>query len=155
MSTFSYRHLNRQQTGTYAEYFAKMHMALHGFQIFTSEVDDRGIDFVARYGRSKYLEVQVKSVRSATSYVFMQKTKFDLHDGMYLALVILLEGEEPDIYFVPSNRWKTPDRLFRSRDYEGLKSKPEWGLNLSKRCLPKLADYRITDLLRILKIEQP
>lgn len=149
MTPVCYRHLNRQQVGTYAEYFAKMHMALHGFQIFTSEVDDRGIDFVARHGKSQFLEVQVKSLRSA-GYVFMEKTKFQPHDGLHLALVILLEGQEPDIYYIPSNRWKTPDRLFRSRDYEGLKSKPEWGLNLSKRNLPKLAEYRIGGLLEAL-----
>jgi hypothetical protein len=29
-----------------------------------------------------------------------------------------------------------------SRDYEGKKSKPEWGLNLSRRTIPLLEQYR-------------
>ena len=36
--------LNRMQKGTFGEYFAKMEFAMFGFEVYTSEVDDRGID---------------------------------------------------------------------------------------------------------------
>ena len=38
---------NRQKLGTFGEYYAKMTLASYGMSIYTSEVDDHGIDFVA------------------------------------------------------------------------------------------------------------
>ena len=45
---YSWAHLNRLQLGKYAEYLTKMEFVLLGCDIFTSEVDDHGIDFVMR-----------------------------------------------------------------------------------------------------------
>lgn len=38
---------NRQKLGIFGEYYAKMTLASYGMSIYTSEVDDHGIDFVA------------------------------------------------------------------------------------------------------------
>lgn len=38
---------NRQKLGTFGEYYAKMSLASYGMSIYTAEVDDHGIDFVA------------------------------------------------------------------------------------------------------------
>jgi predicted GNAT family N-acyltransferase len=40
--------LNSLQLGRYAEYYAKMEFASYGFEIYTSELDDHGIDFIAK-----------------------------------------------------------------------------------------------------------
>ena len=80
MGRFTWSRLNSHQVGRFAEYFVKMEFALYGFEIFTSEVDDRGIDFVVRHGQSPFYEIQVKSVRTS-NYVFMQKSKFPLAAG--------------------------------------------------------------------------
>jgi hypothetical protein len=116
-------------------------LTMCGFQVYTTEVDDRGIDFVARYEQGPFIEVQVKSLRS-TGYVFMQKDKFMLRKSLYLALGLLFEGQPPELYLIPSLVWEKPDAVFVSRDYVGLKSKPEWGLNLSKKHLSMLDPYR-------------
>lgn len=39
--------LNKQQVGAYAEYFFKMEFTMAGFQVYSTEVDDRGIDCMA------------------------------------------------------------------------------------------------------------
>lgn len=39
--------LTSQKLGTFCEYYAKMALASYGMSIYTSEVDDHGIDFVA------------------------------------------------------------------------------------------------------------
>ena len=39
--------LTRQKLGTFCEYYAKMSLASYGVSIYTSEVDDHGIDFIA------------------------------------------------------------------------------------------------------------
>ena len=64
MLRYNWSCLNKQQIGTYAEYFVKMELTMYGFQVYTTEVDDRGIDFVARYERGPFYQVQVKSIRS-------------------------------------------------------------------------------------------
>ena len=76
MARYTWSALNKQQTGAYAEYFVKMELTMCGFQVYTTEVDDRGIDFVARHETGRFIEVQVKSLRN-NGYVFMQKTKFN------------------------------------------------------------------------------
>ena len=44
---WSRKELTPQKLGTFCEYYAKMSLASYGLNIFTSEVDDHGIDFVA------------------------------------------------------------------------------------------------------------
>jgi len=132
--------LNKQQVGTYAEYFVKMELTMYGFQVYGTEVDDQGIDFVTRYERGPFLQVQVKSVRSL-GYVYMTKDNFELSEQVYLALALLVEGVEPDLFLVPSTVWRNENALFVGRDYEGRKSDPEWGLNLSQKNLPLLEPY--------------
>lgn len=140
MSRYQWSRLNNQQVGAYTEYFVKMELTMHGFQVYSTEVDDHGIDFVARHESGPFLEVQVKSLRSM-GYVFMQKTKFQLAKHVYLALGLLFEGRQPRLYLVPSTVWLAPDSIFVDRNYEGLKSKPEWGLNVSQKNMATLEPY--------------
>jgi hypothetical protein len=46
--------LTRLQIGRYAEYFVKTEFTLHGFEMYTSEVDTHGIDFVVRRRDGRY-----------------------------------------------------------------------------------------------------
>jgi hypothetical protein len=96
---------------------------MYGFEVYTTEVDDRCIDFVARRDGGPFIEVQVKSLRDG-GYLFMQKSKFKLRDNVFLAFGLLLEGKPPELYLIPSRVWETPNALFVSRDYGGqLKSR--------------------------------
>ena len=141
MGRYTWSRLNHLQVSRFAEYFVKMEFALYGFEVYTAEVDDRGIDFVARHAPGGFFEVQVKSARE-TTYVFMQKDKFPLSPDRLLALVLLEEDQPPDLYLIPATAWLAPNALLVGRDYEGLKSKPEWGVQLSLRNRPLLVPYR-------------
>ena len=76
--------LNHLQTGRYGEYFAKMALVRAGFDVFSPEVDDKGIDLVLRIDGDppRYYDVQVKTVRSRNTYVFMRKDKFRLTSNL-------------------------------------------------------------------------
>ncbi len=126
---------------------------MYGFQVYTTEVDDRGIDFVARYNKGSYLSIQVKSIRES-GYVFMQKDKFTPSKDLYLALVILNEGKEPNLYLIPSPAWQESNDLFKDKNYEGKKSKPEWGLNISGKNMPLLNDYSFSQAIEAIINEQ-
>lgn len=141
MQRYDWDRLNKLQVGAYAEYFVKMELTMYGFQVYATEVDDRGVDFVARYESGPFIEVQVKSLRSM-GYVFVQKEKFALREHLYLALGILRQERPPALYLIPATAWKETNALFVSRDYKGLKSRPEWGLNVSKKNLPWLEHHR-------------
>ena len=143
---YDWKKLNNQQIGAFGEYYVKMELTMYGFQIYSTEIDDRGIDFVAKYESGPFLSFQVKSIRSAT-YVFVHKDKFELSPNWFLALTLLHQGREPEIFLIPSKRWMSPNSLFVDRDYEGKKSKPEWGLNLSKKNRALLEEYSFPIML--------
>ena len=67
-TNYNWKKLNSLQLGKYAEYYVKMEFTLYGFDVYTAEVDDKGIDFVIRRNE-KYYDLQVKSVRE-NNYIF-------------------------------------------------------------------------------------
>ena len=143
MPNLMWSRLNRLQLGRYGEYYAKMEFASYGFDVYTSEVDDHGVDFVARDPVSgKYYEVQVKSVREYT-YVYSQKDKMPISPDRMLCLLRFENGSLPECYIIPSIVWLAPNDLFVDRPYgkEGQTSKPEWGINLSKKNMHILKAY--------------
>lgn len=151
MSRYIWSKLNNLQVGTFVEYYVKMEFAMYGFQVYTSEVDDRGLDFVARYKKSNFLSIQVKSLRKGTGYVFMTKNNFEPNSNLYLVLGLLSEGDMPKLYLIPSTVWLEPNPLFTSNDYgEGYKSKPEWGVNLSKKNMHILEPYQFDNMIQSL-----
>lgn len=140
MEKYNWNRLNHLQLGSYAEYLAKMEFTLYGFDVYTAEVDDRGIDFIVRLSNNRYYDIQVKSIRGL-NYIFFPKDKFDLRDNLLAVVVIFIEGKAPQLYLIPSTVWREPNALLVNHDYEGKKSKPEWGLNLSHKNLPLLAEF--------------
>ena len=140
MDKFNWQRLNHLQLGRYAEYYVKMDFTLYGFDLYTSEVDDRGIDFIVRKDEDRYYDVQVKSVRGL-NYIFFRKDKFRLRPNLLAAIILFFQGEAPQFYLIPSTAWRKPNALLVSHDYEGKKSPPEWGMNLSQRNLPLLDPY--------------
>jgi hypothetical protein len=129
----SWSQLGKLQLGRYAEYYVKMEATRLGYDVYSPEVDYRGVDFVLRSKCGEFIEAQVKSVRRPkSSYVFMQKAKFELSDRMVLFAVIFEEGHWPSIFMIPSRVWNEARAGFVSRDYAGLASKPEYGINIRK-----------------------
>ena len=92
----------------------------------------------------------------ATSYVFMRKRHFTIEANRFLALVMLIEGGEPEMYLIPSTAWREPLAPFSSRDFLGLKSEPQYGLALTPAALQRLQAFRFMGRLRNLpELERP
>ena len=133
---YTWEHLNHLQLGRYAEYLVKMELVRNGFDVYSSEVDDRGIDFIIRTNEYTYFDIQVKSVRNL-NYIFLSKDKFKLRKNLVVVLVLFNEQEPPLMYLIPSLEWKNNlNSLLKSKDFEGKSSPPEWGINLSKKTVP-------------------
>ena len=139
--------LSSMQVGRYGEYYAKMEFTSYGFDVYTSEVDDHGVDFVAKDKNGTFYEVQVKSVRN-DSYMFIKKSKLVLDEKHLICFIRFVDGQLPDCYVFPSTVFESPDGgLFSSKDYEGLKSQPEYGINV-KSHLEEMQKYRVDDVLK-------
>lgn len=152
MPNLLWSQLNRMQLGRYAEYYAKMEFSSYGFEVYGSEVDDRGIDFVVRNPKDKlFYEVQVKSIRN-TGYVFMKKEHMMLSANRLICLLIFSENSLPEVFIIPAKAWLTPDSLLVEHNYEkaGQKSAPEWGINLSKKNMPLLECFRAHNFFEII-----
>ena len=125
---------------------------MHGYEVYTTEVDDRGIDFIARINRGPFIEIQVKSLRSY-GYVFMQKTKFEIRDHVYVALGLMFSDKEPNLFLIPATRWRKPDNIFVERNYSGLKSKPEWGINISQKNMQEINKFEFDQTIDSLNFQ--
>jgi len=113
---------------------------LYGFDVYSPELDDKGIDFIVRKDDSSYFDIQVKAVRDF-NYIYFQKSKFQIRENLYAFILIYGKELKPSMYLIPSNIWNKPNKLFVSRDYKGKKSVPEFGINLSEMNLPKLDEF--------------
>jgi hypothetical protein len=147
---FTFEHLNKLQVGKIGEYWAKIWMTFAGFDIYTTDVDDKGIDFIIRIDSDNHIDVQVKTIRN-TGYVYVPKEtwKSGLRENLNLVLVLLKNNEMPSVYFIPSKVWENPTVLFTDRNYEkeGQISKPEWGINISQKNMEELEQYEITKFI--------
>ena len=132
-SRYQWSKLNNLQKGMYGEYVAKMEFAMYGFLVFSAEVDDRGIDFVARRSSDgKHFDVQVKSI-TGTNYPFIPESKFT--SGVLLCLVVLKDGEPPLSYIFSRPDWDDEtkvDGLLKFRKYPNAKES-EYGIHLAKK----------------------
>ena len=145
MPNTKWSELSPLQLGKYGEYYAKMEFASYGWDIYTSEVDDYGVDFVARDTKTgEFFEVQVKSTRPG-GYAFIYKDKISLDRHHLVCFLHFEDGELPRVYIIPATVWKNPNTVFVEHNYDkpGQISKPEWGINYSKKNLSLLDEYKI------------
>jgi len=154
MPNLKWSELSPLQLGRYAEYYAKMEFASYGYEVYTSEVDDHGVDFVVKVpGTAKFYEVQVKSVRDY-GYVFISKSKMPVLTSHRLVCHMhFIDGQLPDVFVIPATAWAEPNAVLVERNYDkpGQTSKPEWGISLSKKNYslldPYKADIKLKEIL--------
>lgn len=136
--------LSARQLGRYGERLAHLEFSARGFDVYVPDVDDRSVDFVVRSASRRFIEIQVKSLRKH-GYVFMKKRLFPPHEDLHVVLLVFADGQQPDMYLIPSKTWlESPlPAGFSSRDYgPGLKSEPEWGLQVTAKTRDLLDEFR-------------
>lgn len=141
---WSRKELSPQHLGSFGEHYAKLTLLSYGMSIYTPEVDDHGIDFVAET-KNGFLKFQIKTVQQTTKYVRMRKKYFNIADKtLFLFLTILKENTLPLSYIIPTAAWeKDTTGMFVYREYKDKKSEPEYGINLSDKNIPLLDSYSV------------
>ncbi len=125
--------LNKIQLGKYGEYYAKMMFTKYGFDVYSAEVDDKGIDFVIRKNEKEYFDIQVKAIRGY-NFVFMRKKYFKPRQNLLVSLLVFKKNEEPTMLLFPSMAWKQKRyKYLVDYDYKGKKSAPEYAVRMSRK----------------------
>ncbi len=112
-----------------------------GLDVFSSEVDDKGIDLVLKNAKGEYFDIQVKATNQ--NYVFMRKEVFHPRENLYVALLILNKKGEQLFALVPSLDFKKRDKpdFLKDNDYPGKKSKPEYGIYTSEKYTKEIKEH--------------
>lgn len=130
-------HLN---TGKIGELIGKAEFIKYGFDVYSTEVDDKGIDFIVCNKKREYFEIQVKTTNK--NYMFMRKDVFQPKDNLYLLLIILEENTKPIFNLIPSFEWLKDDKpiFLKDRLYTDKKSKPEYGILINDKYIPQIIE---------------
>ena len=88
------------------------------------------------------LNLRVTGVRTDGFHLIdAEMVSLDLADDRLVVLVLLEDGRPARAFLIPTPAWRQPSPLLVDRDYEGLKSEPEWGIQLSGRSIPLLDEF--------------
>jgi hypothetical protein len=87
-------------------------------------------------------EVEVfVSTQRLGGYAFWTKRRLQPAADRFAAIVLLSDGEEPEIFLLPTTEWRNASPPFRDRDNIGKRSEPEYGVSLARSSLPALQRY--------------
>ncbi len=117
---------------------------MYGLLVFSSEVDDRGIDFVARNDAGCHFDVQVKTV-TGHNYTYVTESKF--RDSLWVCLVVLEEGQAPRTYLFSGKDWAGDTEGLLKRQHFPNAKEPEFGIHLTKSREPILEKYRLDHVI--------
>ena len=61
-----------------------------------------------------------------------------------------LDDQLPDVFVIPATAWDKPNAVLVERNYDkpGQTSKPEWGINISKKNFRVLDSYKADNKLK-------
>jgi len=116
-----------------------MAFTLEGFEVYNTEYDDRGIDFVIRNSLGKFYSVQVKAT-DENSNPFIRKEKFQSSDDFMLCAVRLVENKPPSLYLALGVDW-TKDTECLHFNPEGGASGPYYEMRFSNKYLDELSQH--------------
>jgi hypothetical protein len=139
--------LNRLQKGSLGEYFSKMEFSMYGLLVFSAEVDDRGIDFVARNNKGFHFDVQVKTITDK-NYTYISESKF--FSELVVCLVVLIEHQPPELFLFRGTDWaESNDGLLTKNHYPNAKE-PEYSMTITKKRMPILERFRFDNRISLL-----
>ena len=83
------KYRNSASFGKCQEYSAIAELLKHGFDVYTTLVDDQGIDCVVRLGNKKYLDIQIKArSKEAKQWNLFAGMSFDVEENYYFIFYI-------------------------------------------------------------------
>lgn len=123
-----------------------------------SELEKRQISYKERKDSFYEITIQGKSylLKCRTynnNYTFVSKSEIpNLVDNIIFTLVEWINNKPSNIYLIPMCEWKNSENtILKDRNYTGLNSQPEWGVDINKSNKHELAKYHIDKIVRSIK----
>ena len=139
----SWGKMNHIKLGKVAELYAKTEFLKRGFQVYSTEADDSGIDFVAIDSCDKVYKIQVKACRN-NSYQYIKEKFFYKTGNFYIFYIRFVDDEDPDMYMISTNAWEKNLSAFVYHPYDnGQESDSEYGIQYSKKNCTEFEEYKI------------
>lgn len=87
------------------------------------------------------------------NYTFVTKSEIpELSDNILIALVKWQNEQPVSLYLIPTSEWNTGKwNILKDRDYEGLKSEPEWGIDINQSNKYELNNFRFSKFISTFK----
>ena len=135
--------------GHFGEYFTEMQFMLHGFEVYKTLVDDRGVDLIARNQNGIFFDIQVKSITDYDN-IKISRNKFDTkNEHLLLVAVQFFDNKEPEMFIFPSKEWAKSDNIFYDST-ENVKE-PQYGLRLLKSNINFFKEYEFEKYIEVIK----
>lgn len=140
--------LNKIQLGAYGEEKAKEIFKINKYNTYTCDSDDHGIDFLAEASDRSIVKIQVKTIRysKANNLIMILKDKIFPDPDMYVFVLLLdIDNNTRHYYLIPAvDIVNTIDKnCFKSSDFIGKKSKPEFDITFKKNYVNDFSRYEI------------
>jgi hypothetical protein len=101
---------------------------------------DRRSSRLRVHGRTRESEVFV-STQPVGGYALWTKTRLQPASSRFAAIVLLSKGQEPTLFLIPSLDFVDAIKPLTNRDFVGLKSAPEYGVELHAPAVSQLRRY--------------
>lgn len=134
--------------GQIAECYAKIQFLQRNFEVYSTEADNVGVDFVAIDKKKNVFKIQVKACRN-DNYQFVKEKNFYKEENYYVFYIRFVDGEDPDMYLIPTTAWAEKNNAFVYRPYnDGQKSEAEYGINYSKNNKNLFERYSVNNIFK-------
>jgi len=89
-------------------------------------------------------------------YVLVEKSEIpNLSPNIMIALVEWINDKPSNLYFIPMSEWENSGlTILKDRNYEGLKSKPEWGIDINQTNKHELNQFLANKIIKSIKKEK-
>ena len=125
-----------------------MSFILEGFEVYYTEYDDRGVDFIVRDKKEIFYEVQVKTT-GTTVNPFIYEEKFGKSDTFLFCAVRVEEGEPPSIYLAKGSDWDKDIQCLRYNP-SGGKAGSYFEMSFAKKYQSELAELEFQNSIKTL-----
>ena len=87
------------------------------------------------------------------NYTFVTKSEIpELSDNILIALVEWQNEQPISLYLIPTSEWNTGKwNILKDKDYEGLKSEPEWGIDINQSNKYELNNFQFNKFINTFK----
>ena len=145
--------MNKIELNRYAITVFEKTFQENGFMIEESPLSIGQVNFLATSKGSGTIKIKVKAITQLGSYIFIEKTKFNIIDpDLYMAVLYKSNNEEEKVlYLIPAAEWGKDIYPFSGKDYnkEGQVSLPEWGICYSQKAKDAMEPYRFSEMIKI------